>query len=397
MSSSPASIPDPEENTLYLIDAMSLAYRAHYIFISRPLINSKGQYTSAAYGFTNSLLKLIDDHDIQHAAVVFDAESEEGTFREEIYEDYKANRDPPPEELLENLPRIKKIVRAMDIPVVEVPGVEADDVIGTLAEQAEEDGAEVVIVSPDKDFKQLLSDRVSIYKPAKGDQDFEIITDERFREEFGLEPVQFIDMLALMGDSSDNVPGVYGIGEKTAQKLLREHDSIETLIEHADSLSGKRAREGLQEHADEARLSKRLVRIRTDLDVGLEWHQLRCVDPNEEVLTEIFRELEFDSLLDRLDLNGEEVGASDEAVDEDEDADLEFDFGPYEAVETLDPEAVEYEVVHNQEELEVFASRLEDPSRYALDTETTSTDPMAADLVGLSFSWAKGTATYSPP
>jgi len=230
------------DRSLYLIDAMSLAYRAHYIFISRPLINSKGQNTSAAYGFTNSLLKLIEDHSIEHAAVVFD-EGEEDTFRKEIYEDYKAHRDPPPDELLENIPYIKEIVQALDIPVLEVPGVEADDVIGTLATQAEEDGAEVVIVSPDKDFKQLLSDKVSIYKPAKGDQDFEIKTGETFREENGLAPAQFIDMLALMGDDSDNVPGVYGIGPKTAQKLLREYHSVEALIEHADELSGKRARE----------------------------------------------------------------------------------------------------------------------------------------------------------
>ena len=291
-----ADAPD-KGKTLYLIDAMSLAYRAHYIFISRPLINSKGQNTSAAYGFTNSLLKLIEDHSIEHAAVVFD-EGEEDTFRKEIYDDYKANRDPPPEDLLENLPYIKKIVEAMDMPVLEVPNVEADDVIGTLARQAEEDGAEVVIVSPDKDFKQLLSEQISIYKPAKGDQDFEIFTGEGFREEYELEPTQFIDMLALMGDSSDNIPGVYGIGEKTAQKLLREHHSVENLIEHADDLKGKRAREGMQGHADDARLSKTLVTIRTDCELEVDWHQLKRRDPHAEELVRLFDELEFKSLIE---------------------------------------------------------------------------------------------------
>ena len=388
------SIPDaaPDDNALYLIDAMSLAYRAHYIFISRPLINSKGQNTSAAYGFTNSLLKLIEDHSIEHAAVVFD-EGEEDTFRKEMYEDYKANRDPPPDELLENIPYIKEIVKGLDIPVLEVPGVEADDVIGTLARQAEGDGADVVIVSPDKDFKQLLSDKVSIYKPAKGDQDFEIKTGETFREEYGLDPAQFVDMLALMGDSSDNVPGVYGIGEKTAQKLLREHHSVENLIDHADDLSGKRARDGMQEHAEEARLSKRLVRIRTELDVGLEWHQLRREEPDEQKLTALFQELEFESLADRLDLDG---GTQPEAQEEDEDEDLTFDFGPYEEVQELDPDAVDYNVVETEEELRAFADRLDEQSRYAIDTEASSKEPMYADLVGLSFSADAETATYVP-
>lgn len=380
----------PPERSLYLIDAMSLAYRAHYIFIGRPLINSKGQNTSAAYGFTNSLLKLIEDHDIEHAAVVFD-EGEEDTFRKEIYEDYKAHRDPPPDELLENLPFIKEIVKALDIPVLEMPGVEADDVIGTLAKQAEGDDAEVVIVSPDKDFKQLLSDKVSIYKPAKGDQDFEIKTGETFREEYGLDPAQFVDMLALMGDSSDNVPGVYGIGEKTAQKLLREYHSVENLIEHAEDLSGKRAREGMQEHAEDARLSKRLVRIRTDLDVGMDWHQLRCKEPDEQKLTALFRELEFESLADRLDLDGKT-----EVTDEEEEADLQFDFGPYEEVQELDSDAVDYDVVETEEELQAFTERLGQQSRYAFDTEATSKEPMFADLVGLSFSWEAETATYVP-
>jgi DNA polymerase-1 len=388
------STPDaaPDDDALYLIDAMSLAYRAHYIFISRPLINSKGQNTSAAYGFTNSLLKLIEEQSIEHAAVVFD-EGEEDTFRKEMYEDYKANRDPPPDELLENIPYIKEIVKGLDIPVLEVPGVEADDVIGTLAKQAEADGADVVIVSPDKDFKQLLSDKVSIYKPAKGDQDFEIKTGDTFRDEYGLDPAQFIDMLALMGDSSDNVPGVYGIGEKTAQKLLREHHSVENLIEKADDLSGKRAREGLQEHAEEARLSKRLVRIRTDLDVGLDWHQLRRHELDTEKLTAVFRELEFDSFGDRLGLEGE---TSTKPEPDEEDPDLAFDFGPYEKVEELDPDAVDYEVIQTEEALRTFADRLAEQSRYAFDAEATSRDPMTAELVGLSFSTAPETATYVP-
>ena len=388
--------PGDSEKTLYLIDAMALAYRAHYIFISRPLINSKGDNTSAAYGFTNSLLKLIDDHDIEHAAVVFDAESEDGTFREDIYEDYKAHRDPPPEELLENLPRIKKIVRAMDIPVLEVPGVEADDVIGTLAHQADEDGADVVIVSPDKDFKQLLTEHISIFKPAKGDQDFEMITDESFREEYGLDPAQFVDMLALWGDSSDNVPGVPNIGEKTSMKYLKDYYDVEEVIEHADEIGGKRG-QNLKEYADDARMSRRLVRIRTNLDVGLDWHELRRANPDREELVSLFREYEFDSLIDRLELNGASGGEEDDAEEDgDEDPALSFDFGPYEKVEELDAEAVEYDLVETQAELDALTTRLAEQSRFAFDAETTSTDPMHAELVGLSFSWAEGEAAYVP-
>ncbi len=390
--SEPSASPTAEDEgkTLYLIDAMSLAYRAHYIFISRPLINSEGQNTSAAYAFTNSLVKLIDDHSIEHAAVVFD-EGEEDTFRKEIYEDYKANRDPPPDELLENLPYIKEIVEAMDIPVLEVPKVEADDVIGTLAKQAEEDGADVVIVSPDKDFKQLLSEHVSIYKPAKGDQDFEILTDETFREEYELDPVQFIDMLALWGDSSDNVPGVPNIGEKTSMKYLKQYYDVEEVIENADEIGGKRG-ENLKEYAEEARMSRRLVRIRTDLDVGMDWHQLRRANPDEDKLRALFRELEFESLLDRMDIDGE-VDDEDEAS---EDPALEFDFGPYEEVQALDTDEVDYDFVQNREQLEAFASELDEHDRYAFDAETTSTDPMYAALVGLSFSWTEKQGVYVP-
>jgi len=203
----------------------------------------------------------------------------------------------------------------------------------------------------------------------------------------------FVDMLALMGDSSDNVPGVYGIGEKTAQKLLREYHSVENLIDHADDLSGKRAREGMQEHAEEARLSKRLVRIRTELDVGLDWHELQRRELDEEKLTAVFRELEFDSFGDRLGIEGDDGS---EAETDEDDPDLQFDFGPYEKVQELDPEAVDYEVVRTEEELHAFADRLGEAARYAFDAEATSRDPMTADLVGLSFSSEAERATYVP-
>jgi DNA polymerase-1 len=376
-------------NTLYLIDAMALAYRAHFIFISRPLVNSKGQNTSASYGFTNSLLKLINDQEIDHIAVVFDAVGAGGTFREDIYEDYKAHRDPPPDELLENLPFIKQIVQAMDIPVVEMEGVEADDVIGTLARNAEADGAEVVIVSPDKDFKQLLTERVRIYKPARGDQDFEIITDDDFREEYGLDPAQFVDMLALWGDSSDNVPGVPNIGEKTSMKYLKKYHDVEGCIEHAEEIGGKRG-QNLVDHAEDARMSKELVRIKTDLDVALDWHTLLAAEPDMDEIKVLFSDLEFESLLDRFDVDPEEVDETAEGEN------LEFEFGPYEEVKTIDLDEFDYSFLQHRDELEAFAETLKAKDRYAFDTETTSTDPHYASLVGMSFAWEPGTAVYVP-
>jgi DNA polymerase-1 len=389
----------PDDNTLYLLDAMALAYRAHYIFISRPLINSDGQNTSAAYGFTNSLLKLIEEHGMEHLAVVFDAAGEEGTFREDIYPDYKVHRDPPPDELLENLPYIKKIVRALDIPVIEEPGVEADDVIGTLARRAEADGAEVVIVSPDKDFQQLLSDRISIHKPARRGESFDPITPDTFREEYDLEPHQFIDMLALWGDSSDNVPGVRLIGEKTSAKLLREYGDVDNVIAHADDVGGKRG-ESLTENAEDARMSKRLVTIKTDLDLGFDWKHFAPGETDADTLVTVFKELEFDSLLERAQeddllpgdaaLNGE-----DEAESEDDPA-LTFDFGEYEEVTSHDADAVDYLLIEDEAALRNLAEDLLEYDALSFDVETTSTDKMEAELVGLSFAWAEGEAAYAP-
>ncbi len=382
---------------LYLLDAMALAYRAHYIFISRPLVNSKGENTSAAYGFTNSLLKLIDDHAIEHIAVVFDVMGAGGTFRDELYEEYKAHRDPPPDDLLANLPRIKDIVRAMDIPVVEIEGVEADDVIGTLARQAEADDADVIIVSPDKDFKQLLSERITIVKPARGDQDFEHLTAEAFRAEHGLDPEQFIDMLALMGDASDNVPGVHGIGPKTAEKLLKKYDTVENLLDHKDEVTGKRASEGLAAYHEEALLSKKLVTIKTDCAIDLDWQELRRANPDGDELARLFYEFEFESLLRRLDLDGAgEEERSDTPDLGDEDPALAFDFGPYEEVREIDAEAVTYGFIQNEQDLAAFAEDLAAQARYAFDTETTSTDAMVASLVGMSFAWTPKEALYVP-
>lgn len=387
-----------EAKRLYLIDAMALAYRAHFIFISRPLINSKGQNTSAVYGFTTGLLKLIEQHGMDHMVVVFDAHGEGGTFRDALYDEYKANRSPMPEDLIDSLPYIKRIVEALDIPVLEVPGVEADDVIGTLARRVAAEGAEAIIVSPDKDFQQLLDPAVTICRPAHRGEEFDPMTADTFREKFGLEPIQFIDMLALMGDSSDNVPGVPGIGEKTAMKLLQEYGTVENLLEHAADVSGKRAREGLLAHRADALLSKQLVTIKTDVAVDVDWHRFRRRAPDLAALAALFAELEFQSLLNRVQ-NDELVrsrAAAPAVVPYGDDPALSFDFGPYEENTSYEASEVEYRTVRNRAELEAIVAELALQERLAFDTETTSTDPMWASLVGLSFAWGPGQACYVP-
>lgn len=392
--------PQGEAKRLYLIDAMALAYRAHFIFISRPLINSKGRNTSASYGFTNALIKLIEEHEMKHIAVVFDVGGDGDTFRSEMYQEYKAHRDPPPEALVENLPFIKRIVEAMDIPVVELAGVEADDVIGTLARKAEADNAEVIIVSPDKDFQQLLSPRISIKKPSRRGEEFDPVTESSFREQHGVAPIQFIDMLALMGDASDNVPGVPGIGPKTAAKLISQYESVENLLEHAAEVTGKKAREGLLAHAEDARLSKQLVTILTDLDVPLDWDSLERAKPKPLELLSLFRELEFRTLARRLEENGSVFKSAEEgtpiALPDSTDESLNFDFGPYEAIDQYDPEKVDYRIIRNLDSLKGLADVMRPISLLALDTETTSVDEMMASLVGISMSWSENQGIYIP-
>lgn len=381
---------------LYLLDAMALAYRSHFVFINRPLINSKGKNTSAAYGFTNTLMKLIEDHGMAHMAVVFDAiGAEEGTFRDELYEEYKANRSPVPEDLIENLPYIKQIVEAMDIPVIEIPGVEADDVIGTIAKRASEEGIDVVIVSADKDFQQLLNERISMFRPSHRGEEFDPITHESFRAKYDLEPRQFIDVLALMGDTSDNVPGVPGIGEKTAMKLLKEFGSVESLIEHAGEVQGKRAREGLTQHRDAALLSKKLVTIKTDVDIDVDWHQFHRARPKRDELVSLFTELEFGTLLKKVQ-SGELPIFDGAAVPSGDGEVAAIELPEQEEIRSLDAQEVSYRVVSTREQLVELVEMLSRVDRFAVATETTSAEPMWASLVGLSFAWEKNQACYVP-
>ena len=398
--------------TLFLADAMALAYRAFFSMKNATLTAPDGTDTRTLYGFTSALLKLLEDHQPEQIAVVFDKIGGKPTFRDQLYDDYKAHRPPMPDEIKSNIPIIKRLVEAFDIPVLEVEGVEADDVIGTLAKRAEDEGVDAVIFSADKDFRQLLSDRVSMLRPPYMGETFDRETPETFREKYGgLEPRQFIDLLALIGDTSDNVPGVPGIGEKTAVKLLQEHGDVEALIEAGPTLKGKRAREGMTDHAADARLSKQLVTIRTDVPLAgpdggpLDWHTLRRTDPEVGEIEALFNEVGFGSRL-RNRVRDYAEGRSRRRADgkpgrafttlPEDDPSLSFDFGPYEPVAAMDEDAVDYQTIYDADDLDAAEAATSGAERLSFDTETTSTDPMAARLVGLSLAKQVKKAVYVP-
>ncbi|MEX0979458.1 MAG: 5'-3' exonuclease H3TH domain-containing protein, partial [Gemmatimonadota bacterium] len=285
--------PEKTAPRLFLIDAYALIYRAFFAFINRPLTNSRGENTSAAWGFINFLIRIREDFDPDYLAVVFDA----GMSQREIeYPEYKATREKMPDELAASLPRIRDILEAFHDRVVAVEGFEADDVIGTLALKARDAGIEAVIVSGDKDFYQLVGPGIHLLNPGRGGPQgvaAEWIDERNASERMGVPPEQVVDYLGLIGDASDNVPGAPGIGPKTAIKLLEQYGSIETLIERAGEIQGKRAREALQENAEQVRLSRRLVTIQKDVPVELDLERFTVQEPDRAALREILIELEF--------------------------------------------------------------------------------------------------------
>ena len=294
-------IPAKNAPRLFLIDAYALIYRSYFAFIHRPLTNARGENTSAPFGFANFLYAIRAEHQPDYIAVVFDAGR---SHREQLYPDYKATREKMPRELRDSLPRIRELVEAFGDRVIEVEGWEADDVIGTLAARAVEAGLEAVIVSGDKDFFQLVGDGVHLLNPGRGGPHGvgqQWVDAGAARKKFGVEPGRVVDYLALVGDSSDNVPGAPGIGPKTAQKLLTEYGTVEEVLAHAGDIKAKRARESLQAHRDEVLLSKQLVTIRTDLELDADLEELRVSAPDNERLRALYVDLEFRTLLDRLE------------------------------------------------------------------------------------------------
>jgi len=360
---------------LFLVDAYALIYRAFFAFINRPLTNSRGENTSAPFGFANFLLSVRESHRPDYLAIVFDKGMSQ---REEIYPEYKATREKMPDELAASLPRIRAIVEGFNDPVVEVDGYEADDVIGTLAVKARDAGLEAVIVSGDKDLYQLVSPGIHLLNPGRGGPtgvEPEWVDESNAHEKFGIPPGQIPDYLALVGDSSDNVPGAPGIGPKTAVKLLKEYGNLNEILDHASDLSGKRARESLTENAEQVRLSRRLVTLQLDVPVDLDLDRLKVQAPNREDLRKLFVELEFRRLAERFAESGD-AGS-----------------GLAREAEEI---PVRYTLVDDPDEVARLVGLIRKAGAVSVDTETTSQSPTQADLVGISLAWTPGEAFYLP-
>ena len=285
---------------LFLLDAYALIYRAYYAFIKNPRINSKGQNTSAILGFVNTLEEVLQKELPTHIGVAFDPHG--GTFRHEAYPAYKAQREETPEAIRFAVPKIKEILAAYHIPVLEVEGFEADDVIGTLSHQADLQGIDTYMMTPDKDYGQLVTDHVRMYRPASKAGENEVWGIEEVCKKWGISyPIQVIDLLALMGDSSDNFPGCPGIGEKTAAKLIGEFGNVEDLLQRTHELKGA-TRTKIESHTEDIRMSKWLATIRLDVPVTLDMDMLRKEEPDKDALTRLFQELEFQHLLNKMNL-----------------------------------------------------------------------------------------------
>ncbi|MFN4942875.1 MAG: 5'-3' exonuclease H3TH domain-containing protein, partial [Akkermansiaceae bacterium] len=283
---------------LFLLDGMALIYRAHFAFIQNPIRNSKGVNTSALYGFINTLLSILEKENPTHLGVAFDTSAP--TPRHIRYPAYKAQRDEMPDELAAAIPHVKALCRAFALPVLEIDGFEADDLIGTLVKRAEKDGFESYMVTPDKDFAQLLSDKTFMWRPGRKGTDHEIIGLKQLPEIWGVsEPHQIIDLLGLMGDASDNIPGVPGIGPKTAQKLISDFGTIENLLKNTDQLKGKQ-KESIEANADMAMLSKELATIIIDCPLEVSWDDLIMSQRDDEALKQLFTDFEFRTLTKRL-------------------------------------------------------------------------------------------------
>ncbi|MBT6980371.1 MAG: DNA polymerase I [Flavobacteriales bacterium] len=388
-----------DNKRLFLLDAFALIYRAYYSFISNPRISSKGMNTSAMFGFTNTLYELIRKEQPTHIAVVFDPPSgDKENFRVEQYAEYKANREAMPEDIARSIPYIKNIVKGFRIPVLEVEGFEADDVIGTLAKKAARHGYEVFMMTPDKDYGQLVEDNIFMYKPGRQGSDVEILGPPEICAKYGLErPEQVIDILGMMGDAVDNIPGIPGVGEKTAMKFVQQFGSVEGLYENLDQLKGK-LKEKVEANQDLAIMSKQLATIVLDVPIEFNEKELIMEEPDGEVLNEIFTELEFRTFAKRI--LGEEITVTKTSSSGDQ-LDLFGEAEEEAAVQegsTLNIESTghDYRLIDTPEKRKSLIDDLGKLDSFCFDTETTGIDPLQAEIVGMSFSYKIGEAYYVP-
>ncbi|MBK7147352.1 MAG: DNA polymerase I [Bacteroidetes bacterium] len=402
---------------LFLVDAYALIFRAYFAFGKNPLLNSKGQNVSAISGFTNTLFELIQKEKPSHLAVVFDLGG--STEREEAYADYKAGRQETPEDILFAVPHIKDILRAWHIPILELSGYEADDIIGTIATQKAQEGHTVFMVTPDKDYAQLVSERVFIYKPARSGGEVEILGVEEVKRDWEVEdPRQVIDILGMWGDAVDNIPGIPGVGEKTAKKFIKEFGSMENMIARADQIKGK-VGENVKAYAEQGLLSKKLATINLAVPIEVSDDDLKMEAPDKEKLGAIFAELEFRTLGKRIlgtdySVNQatspypSEGGTSTTSAGANEvvkaqnqgnlfgESEAVLPFGEIAAGKNISNTAHTYRVVQSEAEIADLLALLNARDEFCFDTETTGLDYFALDMVGMSFSVKEGEAFYVP-
>ena len=383
-------------NKLFLLDAYALIYRAYYALIRNPRINSKGMNTSAIMGFVNTLNEVLTKENPTHIAVAFDPSGP--TFRHEAYPEYKAQREECPEDIKKSVPIIKKILNAWNICILEEKGYEADDIIGTVALKAGENGFLTYMLTPDKDYGQLVRENVFMYRPKFGNTGYDILGVEEIKQKYDLStPLQVIDLLGLMGDASDNIPGCPGVGEKTAIKLIKEYGSIENLVANTNTLKGAMKKK-VEENKEKIVFSKFLATIKTDVPTTIDFENLKVKEPNEEQLRSLFDELEFKTLTDRILKKNQK---SQNKVEKQLDLFANFPSDGEEITENSSFETLktihhDYKLVDNEEEITRLCDFLMTKEIVSLDTETTSTNAIEAELVGLSFSVEENKAYYIP-
>ena len=383
-------------NKLFLLDAYALIYRAYYALIRNPRINSKGMNTSAIMGFVNTLNEVLTKENPTHIAVAFDPSGP--TFRHEAYAEYKAQREECPEDIKNAVPIIKKILNAWNIKILEVSGYEADDVIGTVALLAGKNGITTYMLTPDKDYGQLVRDNVYMYRPKFGNAGYDVMGVEEVKQKYELStPLQVIDLLGLMGDASDNIPGCPGVGEKTAIKLIKEFGSIDNLVANTEQLKGAMKKK-VEENKEKILFSKFLATIKTDVPMELNLDDLKIQEPNEEELRKIFEELEFKTLIDRV---LKKTQKTQKKTDSQLDLFAEFATKNEESSEnsnytSLKDTPHEYKLIDNENEIRNLFDFLMTFEIISLDTETTSTNAIEAELVGMSFSVEENKAFYVP-
>ena len=351
------------QKKLFLLDGYYLAYRSYYAFSGRPLTTSKGENTSAVFAFTNTLMMILDQEKPAAIAVAFD--TPKPTFRHQVYKEYKATREKMPEDMYAQLPFIRKVIEGFNIPILEEHGYEADDVMATVAQQAAKAGYHSFLVTNDKDLLQMVSSGISVWKPGRGSDQPEIVNPSWVKDKWQVDPSQIRDILSLMGDSSDNIPGVPGIGKKTAAKLIQEFGSVDNLFSNLEQVSSQRYQNIIRENIESAKLAYQLVTLDDQVPIEYQLDDLQVREPDSLKLVSLFRELEFRVMVDRFEKTGTTLKQ-------------------------------DYKAIEDQEAFQNFFNHLSEQNSFVFDLETTSADPMRAELVGFSFSWQEEEAFYIP-